>query len=190
MSGERAIAELAALFKERENCPPLGVITGTVLTDPPEITIKIFGNIILTKENLIFGSLVMPEERRNFEIIEGEKDGAGASEGVDELSKMNINTDDGTFSGETNTATTGIKNASENVPPTAACSFSGMHPALATIDNGHDHTLKKWEIKDNKFTAKGTMVFKNTLRKDDEVILLPTADMKTFFVLDWARRIA
>ena len=187
---DRALRELATLFKERENCSPLGVITGTVLANPPDIQIKIFGSVVLTKENLIFGSLVMSEEKRNFEIVEGDKDGAGASEGVDELSKVNIDTDDGTFSGETNKSSTGVTNASESLPPTVACSFAGMHPPIVTNDPTHDHTLKKWATSDNKFTGKGTIVFKNTLKVDDEVILLPTMDAQTFFVLDWVRRIA
>lgn len=177
--GDRALAELAKLFKARENAPALGVITGTVVANPPDIEIKIFGNIILRKDDLVFGSLVMAQEKRNFEIVEGTKDGAGASEGKDELSKITLDTDDGTFSGTTNTGTTGVTHA--------ACTAIGANPVL--VDTVHDHTLKEWSIANNKFTGKGTIKFKNTLKKNDEVIILPAADGGKWFVLDWARRL-
>lgn len=184
--GDRALAELAKLFKQRENGVALGVITGTVIADPPDIEIKIFGNIILRKDDLVFGSLVMAEEKRNFEIVAGTKDGAGASEGADELSKITLDTDDGTFSGTTNKAGTGISVASVITcvpsPPSAT--------AVNTVtDPTHDHTLKEWSIANNKFTGKGTIKFKNTLKKNDEVIILPAADGGKWFVLDWARRL-
>jgi hypothetical protein len=205
-SGDRALKDLAALMKARENQPGIGIITGTVVADPPNIEIKIFGNIILRKENLIFGSLVMPDEKRNFEIIAGTKDSAGASEGADELSKITLDTDDGTFAGTTNKSATGTQygNPAPAVPPIppVAAPFIGAFTGVAsppsatcsiplTIDDPtHDHTLKDWSVANNKFTGKGAIKFKNTMKKNDEMILIPTADAGTFFVLDWARRIA
>lgn len=189
------MAELAKLFKARENAPALGVITGTVVADPPNIEIKIFGNIILRKDDLVFGSLVMAEEKRNFEIIEGSKDGAGASEGADEFSKINIDTDDGTFSGTTNKSGADITfngettPALEYLPGTASPPSATTQTPFVVSDPTHDHTLKEWSIANNKFTGKGTVVFKNTLKKNDEVIILPAADGGKWFVLDWARRL-
>lgn len=181
------MAELAKLFKARENAPALGVITGTVVANPPDIEIKIFGNVILRKDDLVFGSLVMAEEKRNFEIVEGSKDGAGASEGADEFSKINIDTDDGTFSGVTKDAVTGITattTATVGLGPVGTVTIIEPGPGV-----GHHHDINDWSISGNKFTGKGTIVFKNTLKKNDEVIILPAADGGKWFVLDWARRL-
>jgi len=54
-----AVTELAKLFKARENPSFMGMVTGMVLTPPPNIKIAIGKEIILEKEHLIIAAALL-----------------------------------------------------------------------------------------------------------------------------------
>jgi hypothetical protein len=112
------INELAMMFKNRDNQPYLGPITGTMISTPPEIKVSCFdGKVILDKSKLIIAASVLTDYTREATI-----DGATAA------------------------------------------------PSPVT-------------------TISGTLKFTDTLSSGDEVILIPTQDKQTYFLVDKAVRL-
>lgn len=62
------IAELAVMFKERENQPYMGPQTGVVVSPPPSLTVKLTDKIILDKDHLIIAAHVLAGYQRDIEI--------------------------------------------------------------------------------------------------------------------------
>jgi hypothetical protein len=112
------INELAKMFKDRNNKPYLGPITGTIISAPPEIKISCFdGAVILTKSKVIIAASVLEGYERKISI-------SGASAAPSPVSTMD-----------------------------------------------------------------GTLTFTDTLKPGDEVILVPTTDEQTYFLMDKAVRL-
>jgi hypothetical protein len=63
------INELAKLFKERDNKPYMGPVTGIVLSPPPSINVQIGDKIILDNDHLVLASLVMENLINGDEVI-------------------------------------------------------------------------------------------------------------------------
>ncbi len=128
------ITELANMFKERENVPYMGPQTGTVISPPPEIKVRLGDNIILDKSHLIIAAHVLADYQRTVAI----HDASG-------------------FTGETVDALVG-----------------GAYQ--------HNHAY-------DSLGFTGQLQYKNTLKIGDEVILVPSTDIQTYFLVDKAVRL-
>ncbi|MFJ8261403.1 DUF2577 family protein [Rummeliibacillus sp. NPDC094406] len=69
MAKSDGLTELAILLKERENDIPKSITTGTVITPPPEVTIRLNDVVILNKENLIFSAHMLAGYKRDLHPI-------------------------------------------------------------------------------------------------------------------------
>lgn len=63
-----ALTEMAKMFKERENDPYMGPQTGTVVTPPPGIQVRLGDKIILDKDHLIIAAHVLADYQRDVKM--------------------------------------------------------------------------------------------------------------------------
>jgi hypothetical protein len=63
-----SMTELAQLFKDRDNNPYMGPVTGTVISPPPGIKVSVGNNIILDNEDLIISASVLNGYEREITI--------------------------------------------------------------------------------------------------------------------------
>ncbi|MDF2546151.1 MAG: hypothetical protein K0R93_1049 [Anaerosolibacter sp.] len=61
------IAELAKMFKDRENIPYFGPQTGFILSPPPNIQVALGEKIILSKDRLVIAEHLLSGYRREFQ---------------------------------------------------------------------------------------------------------------------------
>lgn len=61
------IAEMAQMFKERENIPYFGPQTGIVLSPPPNIQVALGDKIILSKDRLVIAEHLLSGYKREFQ---------------------------------------------------------------------------------------------------------------------------
>lgn len=113
-----SMTELAQIFKDRDNAPYMGPVTGIVIIPPPNIKVSIGDKIILYNEDLIIAAHVLSDYEREITVDEA-----------------------------TTTATSPI----------------------------------------TKIEAK--LKFNDTLKADDEVILIPTTDIQKYYLIDKAVRL-
>ena len=162
----------------------IGLVIGEVIKAPPELEVQVDENIIVKKHQIVLAQNTNIDYWRNFEIETGEKVGANPYHGEKEESQININTNDGTFSGSTLPNATGI-----TATTTATVGGSPTPGVVTIVDPQHDHQLKEWSIQNNKFTAKGTIKFTNSLKKGDKVIMISDRAEKFFVLIDKAVRL-
>ena len=156
--------------EEARKAVGLGVIVGVVKNPFPDIKIMIHESIELIKEDLYFSAHIMKDYWRNFEIIEGKDEQL--------KSELNIDTKDGSFSGVSKNSSTSIK--------ALTTATIGLSPVgvIEITDPSHKHNIDNFSTKNNLFTAKGCIRWVDSLRAEDKVLILPTADSKKFYVID------
>lgn len=190
--------------KEMKKREVPGIMTGQVMTPPPNLTVKVAPRLTIQAKNIMVSQHVQSGYWRNF-IIEksGEVSPAAGQKKKSELSFTADDTTDGTLSGEVNGNKTGILYGNPGgVPPIVPMEapFVGpltgvaSPPSATTVttftvdDPQHNHMQKEVTLEKTNFLAEGAIKLVDTLKKDDLVIMIPATDKKTWYLIDKVRR--